>query len=517
MWHPHKLDGPIQPVPFGKAAIRREGSDLTVITWGNGTEVVQQAIELLGEPEGIEVIDLRTVVPLDMATIESSVARTGRLLVVQEDAESCSVGQNIISRVVANSELFSRLQAPPTLLAKPDVNIGYNPALEYAALPDKQDVARKMRELLALESVREHPQVTPIPTVNPAFEKMKESLSDDSVETRGTVTPLKVPILGEGITSARVISLIAQPGDDIEPDDALCEVETDKALFPIESPYSGKFLGWKIAEGDEVAVEQVIAEIEVASSAVPAPPVGSTVSEGKGGDNPDALKTVRVPASGKPTEGGLPPRIVAQLKNVVPAHMTVKAGWTGIREARAEARQAMGKQAPSPTVMVAWALVQAMKRNSIFCCTITQDDTLIHNKVFDFGVAVAMQQDALDTAVIPKASELDGPAFIEAYAAAIDAVREGHSRSKASVPLILTSMGGLDVRDAQPLVVPPAIATLFLGEAHWEPTSEDTLLQQVALCLSFDHRWLNGAAGAHFLQDVKKEMEAFSLTSLGVD
>jgi 2-oxoisovalerate dehydrogenase E1 component len=516
MWHPHKLDGPIQPVPFGKAAIRREGGDLTIVTWGNSTEVVQQALELLGEPDGIEVIDLRTVVPLDMATIEKSVAKTGRLLVVQEDAESCSVGQNIIARIAANAELFSRLQAPPSLLAKPDVNIGYNPVLEYSALPDKKDVARKVQELLTLEWAREEPIAAATPAVNPAFEKMKESLSDDSVETRGTVTPLKVPILGEGITSARVISLIAQPGDDIEPDDALCEVETDKALFPIESPYSGKFLGWKIAEEDEVAVDQVIAEIEVSTSTVPAPPVGSTVSDSGDEDNPDALKTVRVPASGKPTEGGLPPRIVAQLKNVVPAHMSVKAGWAGIRTARAEAKEAMGKQAPSPTVMVAWALVQAMKRHSIFCCTITQDDTLIHNKVFDFGIAVAMQQDALDTAVIPKASELDGPAFIEAYAGAIEAVREGHSRSKASVPLILTSMGGFDVREAQPLVVPPAIATLFLGEAHWEAQSADTLVQQVALCLSFDHRWLNGAAGAHFLQDVKKEMEAFSLSGLGV-
>lgn len=515
MWHPHKLDGPIQPVPFGKAAVRQRGTDLTVITWGNGTEVVQHAMELLGEPDGIEIIDLRTVVPLDMATIEASVARTGRLLVVQEDAESCSVGQNIISRVVANGELFSRLQAPPTLLAKPDVNIGYNPVLEYAALPDKKDVARKIQELLALESARELPSITAVPAANPAFEKMKESLSDNSVESRGTLTPLKVPILGEGITSARVISLIAQPGDDIEPDDALCEVETDKALFPIESPFSGKFLGWKIAEEDEVAVAQVIAEIEVSSSTVPAPPVGSDVTGEATGENPDALKTVKVPASGKPTEGGLPPRIVAQLKNVVPAHMTVKAGWAKIREARAEAKEAMGKQAPSPTVMVAWSLVQAMKRHPIFCCTVTQDDTLIHNEAFDFGIAVAMQQDALDTAVIHKASELDGPAFIEAYASAIAAVREGHSRSKASVPLILTSMGGFNVREAQPLVVPPAIATLFLGESHLEAQGGDAYIEQVTLCMSFDHRWLNGAAGANFLQDVKREMEAFSLQSLG--
>ncbi len=512
MWQPHALKGPVQPVPFGKAAIRRPGTNLTVVTWGNGTEVVEQALELLGNPDTVEFIDLRTVAPLDLPTLEASVARTGRLLVVQEDAESCSVGQNIVARIVANGELFSRLQAPPTLLAKPDVHIGYNPVLEYAALPDKKDVARAIQELLQLEWRRAAvPSAEAV--VNPTLEMMKESLADEAVPAPDTVQLIRVPILGEGITSARVVSLIAKPGDRIEPDDPLCEVETDKALFPIESPWAGRFLGWKIREEEEVAVDQVIAEMEVASVTRPAPPAAAAVAAAAA-DNPDALKTARVADSGRPTEGGLPPRIIAQLKNVVPAHMTVKAGWAAIREARAAAKAAMGKAAPSPTVMVAWALVRAMTRHPIFCCTINPNDTLTHNEVFDFGVAVALQQDALDTAVIPRANTLDGPAFITAYNEAVAAVRAGHSRSKASVPLILTSMGGFDVRDAQPLVVPPAIATLFLGEAHWEPAGPDALVEQASLCLSFDHRWLNGAAGAHFLQDVKREMEAFSLAVL---
>ncbi|MEX0325704.1 MAG: thiamine pyrophosphate-dependent enzyme [Puniceicoccaceae bacterium] len=511
MWHPHKLDGEIQPVPFGKAAIRKTGTELTVVSWGNGTEVVQHALELLGEPDTVEFIDLRTVSPIDMATIETSVAKTGRLLVVQEDAESCSIGQNVISRITANGELFTRLQAPPTLLAKPDVNIGYNPVLEYSALPDKKDVARKVQELLTLEWAREAPAIAAIPAANPAFEKMKESLSDDGGHEETTLTPIKVPILGEGITSAKVISLIAKPGDDIEPDDPLCEVETDKALFPIESPYSGKFVGWKIEEEDEVGVDQIIAELEVTDSSVPAPPVGSTIQE----EPAEPMEEISLQAAnGKPTEGGLPPRIVAQLKNVVPAHMTVKAGWEPIKAARAEAKKLMGKEAPSPTVMVAWSLVQSIKRHPIFRCTINQNDTLTHNEVFDFGVAVALQQDALDTAIIEDASALDGPAFIKAYADAVEAVRSGQRRSKARVPLILTSMGQYSVRDAQPLVVPPAIATLFLGEAHLEALSPDEWIQQVALCLSFDHRWLNGAAGAQFLQSVKQEMEAFQLQVL---
>ena len=501
LWAARKVEGPIQPVPFGKAVVRRAGDAITVVTWGNGTEVVEQGLELLGNPDSVEVIDARTVVPLDMDTIRQSVARTGRLLVVQEDVETCSVGQNILARISADTELFSRLQAPPALLARPDVNIGYNPVLEYSALPDKKDVARKIQELLNMDWAREEPVLPPPATINPALEKLKESMADNGSTKTTTRTQIRVPILGEGITNARVISLIARSGDSIEQDDALCEVETDKALFPVESPFSGTFLGWSIAEDDEVEVDQVIAELEVSAGAVP-PPVGERAS----------IEEAQPEASQRPTEGGLPPRVLAQLKNVVPAHMTVMADWTNIRETRAAAKESLGKAAPSPTVMVAWCLVQAMKRNPIFCCTINQNDTLNKSEVFDFGVAVALQQDALDTAIIPKASELDLEGFMNAYAEAVVAARNGQMRSKASVPLILTSMGGYSVREALPLVVPPAIGTVVLGEAHWEKKSDGRHVEQVALCLSFDHRWLNGAAGAHFLQDVKREMESFSMS-----
>ena len=140
-----------------------------------------------------------------------------------------------------------------------------------------------------------------------------------------------------------------------------------------------------------------------------------------------------------------------------------------------------------------------------------QNNELVHNESFDFGIAVALQKDALETAIIPDAGNLNGKAFNTAYMDAVEAARDGNVRSKANVPIILTSMGGYSVREALPIVVPPAIATLFLGEAHWEKRSETTHVQQTALCLSFDHRWLNGAAGASFLLDVKREMENFSL------
>lgn len=506
MWHPRELEGDIRPVPFGKARVVAEGSEISIVTWGNCTEVVQNAVEDLGmEPGVIEWIDLRTVAPLDIDTVKASVARTGRLLVVQEDAESCSIGQKIITQISSDSELFNRLLAAPVLLAKPDVNIGYNPVLEYAALPDRREVAHEVRSLLSTRierSGRRESVVMAQP--NQAVQMLKETFSSD-LKTPDENIEINVPILGEGITSARVISLLVKPGEDIEQDDPLCEVETDKALFPIESAHDGVFEKWFIKEGDEVDVGQLIALLRAPASSENEPRTSRPV------EDPAALSISPPPVMARPTEGGLSPHIVAQMRNVVPAHMTVKAGFAALREARQVAKESMGKDAPSPTVMIAWAMVQAMKRHPIFACTVTAEDTLVQHSHFDFGVAVSLDNDALDTAVIPRASALDWSGFLDQYKQAVTRVRSGQSVSKAGTPLILTSMGGFKVRDALPVVVPPAIGTLFVGEAHYDDTPAQDAREVVSLCLSFDHRWLNGVAGAQFLSDVVEEMEKFSI------
>jgi len=499
MWHPHELDVEIVPVPFGKARHLRKGESLTLVTWGNCIEVAEDALKRLDLPEdSVDLIDIRSIAPLDMTTIKKSVYRSKRLLVVQEDAESCSIGQKIITGIASDPELFSRLVAAPLLIAKPDVNIGYNPILEYAALPSVDQVAREINQLLSTQLIRNQLTMANPPNngnyASHATQKLSESLHGASPVN--SFEDIRVPILGEGITSARVCTLIAKPGDMISPDDPLCEVETDKAMFPIESPLEGKLIEWLIAEEDEVTVDQAIARIESTVSAVPAPRV---------------MTKVNIPSVKRPSDGGLPSHIIAQMRDVVPAHMTVKAGYDSIRIARAQAKESLGAAAPSPTVMIAWCLVQAMIKHPVFNCTTTKSNTLEQHAHFDFGVAVSLDNDALDTAIIPEANTLDFKAFAQAYASAVTEVRSGKSSSKSGTPLILTSMGGFNVRDALPVVVPPAIGTLFVGEAHYDDTPRQDAREVVSLCLSFDHRWLNGVAGAQFLSDVVREMEYFNL------
>ena len=144
-----QMDVPAQvpPVPFGKARIRKPGDDLTVVTWGNTTEPVIEAARRLQDEVDVEIIDLRTIMPWDQETVLKSVEKTGRLVVVQEDGQSCSVGQMIIAEMLGDEDRFGNFLAAPRLVSKPDVHIGYNPVYEYGCLPSVADVMRAIREV----------------------------------------------------------------------------------------------------------------------------------------------------------------------------------------------------------------------------------------------------------------------------------------------------------------------------------------------------------------------------------
>jgi 2-oxoisovalerate dehydrogenase E1 component len=128
----------VEPVPFGVANVVQEGSDVTIVTYGNTMELVHEAVAKSGV--SCEIIDLRSIVPCDYETITESVAKTGRLVVVHEDTKTCGFGQSIISEMVSVPERFNLFLSPPQLVCRDDVHIGYNPIYEYAALPDIDQV-----------------------------------------------------------------------------------------------------------------------------------------------------------------------------------------------------------------------------------------------------------------------------------------------------------------------------------------------------------------------------------------
>lgn len=130
--------GSVEPVPFGKAKIVREGSDVTLVTWGNCLEIAEEAASQSGV--SVEIIDLRSIVPCDYDTVTKSLEKTGRLVVVHEDNRTGGFGQTIIAEMTREPERWNLFLSPPQLVAREDVHIGYNPIYEYAALPDVAQV-----------------------------------------------------------------------------------------------------------------------------------------------------------------------------------------------------------------------------------------------------------------------------------------------------------------------------------------------------------------------------------------
>jgi 2-oxoisovalerate dehydrogenase E1 component beta subunit len=131
-------------VELGKARIAREGEEMTVITYGSGVHLALEAAEALDE--SIEVIDLRSLCPLDTEAILASARKTGKVLVAHEATQSCGVAAEVAALVAA--EAFEDLDAPVRRLTAPDVPIPFSPPLEQAVLPQLEDMKEACDELL---------------------------------------------------------------------------------------------------------------------------------------------------------------------------------------------------------------------------------------------------------------------------------------------------------------------------------------------------------------------------------
>jgi 2-oxoisovalerate dehydrogenase E1 component len=141
--------GPDFMIPFGKAKVCRTGSDVTIVTCGALVKRSLDAAKLAHAAHGIdaEVIDLRTINPLDMDRIYASVKKTSRVLIVHEDSLSWGVGAEISARITEN--LFEWLDAPVRRVASLDSWVAYAPRLEDATLPQTSDIVEALVELAA--------------------------------------------------------------------------------------------------------------------------------------------------------------------------------------------------------------------------------------------------------------------------------------------------------------------------------------------------------------------------------
>jgi 2-oxoisovalerate dehydrogenase E1 component len=133
-------------IPFGKADVRREGTDVVVLTWGALVQRTLLAAQM-AEKDGIStmVIDLRTIIPFDWEAIAAAVKKTSRVVIAHEDQLTCGFGAELAARIA--EELFEYLDAPVRRVAALDVPVAYYPDLEEEILPQSADVLKAIQAL----------------------------------------------------------------------------------------------------------------------------------------------------------------------------------------------------------------------------------------------------------------------------------------------------------------------------------------------------------------------------------
>src|SRR6266481_6196109 len=154
-----------------------------------------------------------------------------------------------------------------------------------------------------------------------------------------------------------------------------------------------------------------------------------------------------------------------------------------------------------------------MEKDEPFRRLILEDDRNIENDDFDLGIAVALEDGRLATAVIVDANKKNWPEFVKIYNATVDATRGGRVDAM-NAPVVITSLGAFGVRTGAPIVVPPSVGTLFIGSAHREliPNGKkNESAEVITLSLTFDHRVVNGARAASFANEIKKQIEGFKI------
>jgi 2-oxoisovalerate dehydrogenase E1 component len=260
-------------VPFGVARVVREGTDLTIVSCGSPIGRCQDAIARLAD-EGIscELIDLRTIVPLDVETIVASVSKTGRMLVVDEGFAMCGLGAEIAAAAMEHA--FESLYGPVGRLHTEPVGHPFSPAHENAVVVSAERIVAAARTTLSgtppiprrPKSIRQaslRQTIAPARTAPVGPKPAEVHASVNNWPDDGRHVALTMPNQDLTIAEGRVVAWLKKAGDRLAQGEGVVEMETDKAVLTVEAPASG-ILEQIIAQpGDAVPLGGTLGMIRV--------------------------------------------------------------------------------------------------------------------------------------------------------------------------------------------------------------------------------------------------------------
>ena len=242
-------------VPFGVARIARSGKDLTIVSAGQLLHRSLEAAETLaGQGIDCEVIDLRTIVPLDVRTVAESVAKTHRLLIVDEGWAMCGVGAELGQAM--NEIAFDELDAPVGRLHTEPVSHPLAPSLERMMLVDAGKIVAAATEVMAgraplpwhwrypgLAAATPAAAAAPAPAANtnvPVAPSAAETTPKPAAKAATGGEPITMPFGDLTVSEGTIVRWAKAEGDMVKQGDLVAEIETDKAVVEIEAPVAGR-------------------------------------------------------------------------------------------------------------------------------------------------------------------------------------------------------------------------------------------------------------------------------------
>lgn len=205
-------------------------------------------------------------------------------------------------------------------------------------------------------------------------------------------------------------------------------------------------------------------------------------------------------------------RLTKAAQSCVPVTLVADWPWTKIEAIRSRVRASGG---PTSFAMLCWCIAQAVGQHDSFRSSLTTDGKSY--KVFkhvNLGIAVGIGNDELVTAVIKNADQLTSDDFFAAYRRQVDLAKQGVDQADVSTTMMVSNIGNMGMRIGIPAIVAPAVATLAIGAPVSQPIPDgDSFRFERMICatMAFDHRVANGVGAANFMNEIKQQIELFTL------
>ncbi|HYF52186.1 MAG TPA: thiamine pyrophosphate-dependent enzyme [Planctomycetota bacterium] len=526
-------------VPFGQARIVREGRDVTMVTWGNCVNLCRSAAAQAAK-EGIEaeIVDLRTIIPWDIKTVLQSVVKTGRLLVVHEDAKTGGFGAEIISEIVGTS--FEQLRAVPMRVTKSDDHNPYHYNLELAILPSADGILKALRELQRQDlrpgrrafdshvgigvgaAAASEPVISQPAPVASMYEIEEETSTPTTASAAvasgpGTVD-IMVPRQSPTDEDATVVKYLVQVGQKVKTGTPLVEMEANKGSFEVESTHDGVVKALNSKPGERVHVES--------TSLVTLDVEGAPSRAAESARTKAPQRAIVLPPS-QLQVGALALKSQHEIPTVsVECEVDLTEVWNQREKLKKEFDSKHGVKA-TYTQFILWSMVHAMldPKNEGFRGRLTPAaDRLLIDENVNVGFAAVGPGESLYSPVIKKANALKFPEFAKRMQELTEKVRAGQVQAAdlQGATVTLTNIGAFEATSGTPFIIPGQLAMLTAGSILERPrfaAGADGKRQLeprrlLNLKLVFDHRPFNGSHAASFLRTIKHTLEELKLQEL---